>query len=145
MTDTPQSIVETEYKEACSTYRMGAQVGVGFLGSYFLINGILGAFFGAAANLDKPSRLLLAVIPILAILISALVFGFIPHFKRHLNGVLDRCVIIEEQMKGPKLFTEIAKISKAAKGMNAFNSLRLLSVLMFLFWGFILLFLARAG
>jgi hypothetical protein len=137
--------LETEYKEACNTYRMGAQIGVTFLNTYLFGNGILGALFGAAANIfgtkGEHGKLLLILIPSVAILVSLLLFFFLPHYEKYVDRVGARCGEIEAKFGG-KLFLEIEEVGRSSR-LNAFRGLKVLAIIFAGLWLFLLLFAYR--
>lgn len=109
-----------EYKEACSAYFHGVEIGFTVVKHYATLNTLLIVLLGALATVDQKNPILPSpvevarFVPWIAIVISGLLAFAVPHYWRHLDNCSRRCAQIEGEYGG-KLFERIVETSESGR------------------------------
>lgn len=124
-----QEFAHVEYKEACSAYFHGVDIGYTVVRHYATVNALLVILIGTLATTELRTPVLpsaadiVRIVPWIAIVFSLALAAALPHYWSHLRNCRDRCVEIESAYGG-QLFTRLATIETGGRfgsgaGLNA--------------------------
>ncbi len=138
-------LLKIEYSEAISTYFRGVDIGINWMKSYFVLNGLLLALYGTILKLiENPSEItkfvyILHVIPAIGIVGAILIMLFIPFYRQQLENCQNRCEDIENFFGG-QLFHKIINTSEnKERNFDVMKLISSISIIFIILWAFFIL------
>ena len=141
----------TEYKEASGDFFKGIDIGINYMKSYLVLNGILLAAFGISnpisGDISPQARAIDAtgakvIFPMLSffgICVSLLFWSIVPYYEKQLLGCGIRCREIEAKFGG-KLYTRIVAINEdRSRFITTTRGVRIVCFVFIVMWSAVLL------
>jgi hypothetical protein len=116
----------TEYKESCTAYFKGVDIGLSYMRYFFILNAALAAVMQidgkAAERIGELQKLIPYGVPVIGILFCLMLVLIIPYYGRQLGVCADRCIEIEK-LHGGDLFHKIKEQNDGPRIVTANSGL----------------------